>query len=82
MAEEGPLDGRDPERRRLKRPGDVLAILEKQIQAVQEDPELGPVEKAQTIGRLATIALKVIEVADLDGRVAALESVLKARKNG
>ena len=67
---------------RLKTAQDVLALIEEQVNAVREEPEAGTLEKARTVGYLAGIALKAVEVADLSGRVEALEQVLRRRKAG
>src|SRR5215207_7353929 len=67
---------------RLKTAYDVLALLEEQVDAVREEPEAGTLEKARTVGYLAGIALKAVEVADLSGRVEAMERVIKSRKTG
>ncbi len=67
---------------RLKTAQDVLALLEEQVNAVREEPEAGTLEKARAVGYLAGIALKAVEVADLSGRVEALEQVLRRRKAG
>jgi hypothetical protein len=67
---------------RLKTAYDVLTLIEEQVNAVREEPEAGTLEKARTIGYLAGIALKAVEVADLSGRVEALEQVLRRRKAG
>ena len=65
---------------RLKTAQDVLALIEEQVNVVRDEPEAGTLEKARTIGYLAGIALKAVEVADLSSRVEALEQVLKRRK--
>jgi len=65
---------------RLKTAQDVLALIEEQVNAVREEPEAGTLEKARAIGYLAGIALKAVEVADLSGRVEAVEQVLRRRK--
>ena len=67
---------------RLKTAYDVLTLIEEQVNAVREEPEAGTLEKARAVGYLAGIALKAVEVADLSGRVEALEQVLKRRKAG
>src|SRR5919107_3699721 len=67
---------------RLKTAQDVLALIEEQVNAVREEPEAGTLEKARAVGYLASIALKAVEVADLSGRVEALEQVLRRRKAG
>ena len=67
---------------RLKTVHDVLTLIEEQVNAVREESEAGTLEKARAIGYLAGIALKAVEVADLSGRVEALEQVLRRRKAG
>jgi hypothetical protein len=67
---------------RLKTAYDVLALLEEQVVAVRDEPEAGTLEKARTIGYLAGNTLKAVEVADLSGRVEAMERVLKRKKAG
>src|SRR5215217_5182327 len=67
---------------RLKTAQDVLALIEEQVNAVREEPEAGTLEKARCIAYLAGIALKAVEVADLSGRVEALEQVLRRRRAG
>ncbi len=64
----------------LNTPQDVLALIEEKVNAVREEPEAGTLEKARAVGYLAGIALKAVEVADLSGRVEALEQVLRKRK--
>ncbi len=64
---------------RLKTAADVLALLEEQVAAVRADPDAGALEKARTLGYLATVSLKAIEAGDLAARVEMLESVLKLR---
>jgi hypothetical protein len=65
---------------RLKTAADVIALLEEQVGAVREDTTLGTVERARTIGYLASIALKAIDTGDLAARLEALEMVLRTRK--
>ena len=67
---------------RLKTARDVLALIEEQVNAVREEVAAGTLEKARAVGYLAGIALKAVEVADLSGRVEALEQVLRRRKAG
>jgi hypothetical protein len=66
---------------RLKTAADVVALLEEQVAAVRDDPTLGTVERARTIGYLAATALRAIEAGDMAARVEALEAVLKVRKS-
>jgi len=65
---------------RLQTAQDVVRLLEEQIAAIREEQQAGTLEKARAIGYLAGIALKAVEVAGLEERVAALETVLKQRK--
>jgi hypothetical protein len=67
---------------RLKTARDILALIEEQVNAIRDEPEAGTLEKARTIGYLAGIALKAVEVADLSARLEAVERVLKRRKAG
>jgi hypothetical protein len=41
--------------------GDVIALLENQVQATLDDAEVGTVEKARCIGYLASVTLRAIE---------------------
>ena len=52
-------------------------IIEEQVALVRNEIEAGTLEKARTIGYLAALALKAVEVSDVAGRVEALEAVLK-----
>jgi hypothetical protein len=64
---------------RLKTAADVLALLEEQVSAVRADPDAGTLEKARTLGYLATVSLKAIEAGDLAARLEALEAAVKRR---
>jgi hypothetical protein len=68
---------------RMKTAQDILALLADQVQAVRDAPkeEAGTLEKARCIGYLCGIALKAVEVSDLDARLAAMEQVLKTRRS-
>ena len=57
--------------------GDVLDLLEEQIEAVRGDQEAGILEKARCIGFLAGVSLKAIDAGNLAARVEMLESVLR-----
>ncbi len=65
---------------RLRTARDVLALLEEQVAAVRDDPDVGTLEKARCVAYLAVAALRAIEAGDLAGRLEALEGVLKARR--
>ncbi len=64
----------------LQKIQDLLPLLEEQIKAVRSDPEVGPQQKARTIERLATTALKVKETAKVEGRMEAVDAIVKQRK--
>ena len=68
-----------PAEYRLATASDVLGMLGEQADAVLNDDEIGTVERARTIGYLAGVILKSIEVANLAGRLEALEAALKSR---
>lgn len=65
---------------RIRTAQDVLNLLAEQIGAVRAETSASTLEKARVIGFLAGAALKAVEVSDLAGRLEAMESVLKARK--
>jgi hypothetical protein len=62
-------------------PGDVLAVLAEQVNAVRADVYADPAEKARTLGFLASVALRAIEAKDLAARLEAVERVLKLRRD-
>jgi len=66
---------------RLQTARDVLDLIAEQVQAVRAEADAGTLEKARTVGYLAGIALKAVEVADLASRVEAMEKALKSRKD-
>jgi hypothetical protein len=65
---------------RLRTARDVLELLERQVDAVQNDSELGTVERARTVGFLAGVSLRAIEAGDLSARLEALELTLRKRE--
>ena len=65
----------------LESPADVLAVLEEQVNAVRADEWAEPVDKARTLGLLASIALRAMEGRDLAARLEAVERVLKLRRD-
>ena len=67
---------------RCRTAGDVIEILEEQIEAVLADATLGTTDKARTIGYLAGVSLRAIEAGNMVARIEALESVLKNREKG
>src|SRR5262245_43013564 len=64
---------------RLRTAADVLSLLAEQVAAVRADAEAGTLEKARTLGYLATVSLKAIEAGNLAARLEALETVLRQR---
>ncbi len=68
---------------KMKTAQDILVIISEQVQAVRNAPkeEAGTLEKARCIGYLCGIGLKAVEVADLEGRLNALEQILKGRRS-
>jgi hypothetical protein len=64
----------------LRTASDVLGLLAEQIEAVRGDDSLTTVERARTVGYLAGISLRAIELGDLAARVEAVEAVLKQRR--
>lgn len=67
---------------RLRTAHDVLILLEQQINAVVGEDAASTLEKARTVGYLAGISLKAVEVTELASRIDSLEMVLKRRKSG
>lgn len=58
---------------------DILNLLGEQVAAVRSEPEAGTLERARCIGYLAGVALKAVEVSNLEGRLESLEAILKGR---
>lgn len=77
---EAPAKAVLPEPIRVQTARDVLALLAEQINLLRSDLSLGTVERARTLGALAGVALRAVETADLEARLAALESVLELRR--
>ena len=68
-----------PEPIRVQTARDVLDLLGEQINVLRADLSLGTVERARTLGSLAGVALRAVETADLEARLAAVEHVLNSR---
>lgn len=65
---------------RIQTAKDILVLLEETINAVRETG--GDIlVKARCIGFLAGVTLKAVETADIEGRVKALEDILKLRRD-
>ena len=70
-----------PDAVRIKTARDILELLEEQINLLRADLGLGTIERARTLGALAGVALRAVETADLEARLAALEKVLAGRRS-
>ena len=68
-----------PDPVRIQTARDLLDLLGEQINILRCDLSLGTVERARTLGALAGVALRAVETADLEARLAALENVLNLR---
>ena|SRR6476660_3544048 len=68
-----------PEPIRIQTARDVLALLNEQINLLRSDESLGTIQRARAIGSLAGVTLRAVESADLEVRLAAVESVLNGR---
>ncbi|HEX8915004.1 MAG TPA: hypothetical protein VF796_21810 [Humisphaera sp.] len=64
---------------RLQTARDVLDLLAQQVNDVQADPDVDVLDRARTVGFLASIALRAIEAGDQQARIEALERALKLR---
>jgi hypothetical protein len=58
---------------------DVRRVLAEQITQLTANPDLDPARKARLLAQLAPATLRAIEVATLEGRVAAIETALQRR---
>ena len=65
---------------RLKTAADALALIEEQVNAVRRDTVASVLDKARTVGYLASVALKAIEAGNIAARIEMLETVLKQRR--
>ena len=64
----------------VRTPADVVELLAAEVEAVRRDARIDPVEKARTIGLLAAVALRAMDAAASEGRLEAIERVLKLRR--
>ena len=64
----------------IRTPADVVELLAAEVEAVRRDARIDPVEKARTIGLLAAVALRAMDAAASEGRLEAIERVLKLRR--
>jgi hypothetical protein len=69
-----------PSHYRIKQAQDLLNVVEHAINVVCEDKLSTPLQKARALGYLVGVGIRVVESANLEGRVEALESVFAVRK--
>jgi hypothetical protein len=60
---------------------DVRRVLAEEIAQLTANPDLEPLGKAGRLAQLARVALRAIELANLEARVEAVEAVLRLRKD-
>jgi len=64
---------------RIEKAKDLLRILEDVINSVREDDMITSLQRARTLGYLISIGIRIIETSNMEGRIEALEQVLKNR---
>ncbi|MGB8311693.1 MAG: hypothetical protein WCE81_07500 [Halobacteriota archaeon] len=64
---------------RIEKAKDLLKILEDVINSVREDDMITSLQRARTLGYLISIGIRIIETSNMEGRIEALEQVLKNR---
>ena len=64
----------------IRTPADVVELLAAEVEAVRRNARIDPVEKARTLGLLAAVALRAMDAAASEGRLEAIERVLKLRR--
>ena len=64
---------------RIEKAKDLLRILEDVINYVREDDMLTSLQRARTLGYLISIGIRIIETSNMEGRIEALEQILKNR---
>ncbi len=62
---------------RVQTASDILNILSEQVASLRTDQGVKSTEKARTIGYLCAIALKAVQTATMEERLAALEEMLR-----
>jgi hypothetical protein len=70
----------EPPQQRLQTAQDVIDLLQEQVETLLADGEVGAVQKARTIGYLASLARKAIETGTLADRLEMLNAILRQRK--
>jgi hypothetical protein len=69
-----------PVSERILGAAEVLCVLKSQIDALLADAKISTVERARTVAYVASVALRAIESATLEERLAAVEQVLSERE--
>ncbi len=59
---------------------DVRRMLAAAIEQVTANPDLDPLRKPRVLAELARVALRAIELSNLEARVEAIEAMLRRRK--
>lgn len=62
---------------RIAKAKDLLSILEDAMNAVREDDTITPIQRTRTLGYLVGIGIRIIETAEIEARIEALERVMK-----
>jgi hypothetical protein len=76
----GPHPGAD-EPPLVQTAADVRSLLAAQITLLTANPDLDPLRKAGQLAQLARVALRAIELDNLEARMEAVETVLRLRKD-
>lgn len=63
----------------LKKPKPLFHILEDTINLVREYNAIDTMQRARALGYLVSIGIRVIETSNIEGRIEALEQILKNR---
>jgi hypothetical protein len=64
----------------LRTPADVVTVIEQALNDARNDRTQGPQERARTIGMLASVALKAMEVSELAKDIEELKRRLDGEK--
>src|SRR3954468_3880791 len=65
----------------VETPADLLAVLAEQINLARADAAAEPQERARTVAGLAAVAVRVMEAGEKEARLAAVERVLRLRRD-
>jgi hypothetical protein len=65
----------------VRTPADVRRVLATEMERVAANPDLDPIGKAQALAELGRVALRAMQLGNLDARMESIESVLRHRKD-